>query len=33
MKWINGWSAAATFDASFNATTSYAGSGMVRYSW
>ena len=32
MKWINGWSAAATFDGEFSkVTTSYAGSGMVRY--
>jgi len=34
MKWRNGWSAAATFEGEFsNATTSYAGKGVVRYQW
>ena len=34
MKWINGWSAAATFEGEFsNVTASYAGKGVVRYSW
>jgi len=34
MKWLNGWSAAATFEGGFsNLTTSYAGKGAVRYSW
>ena len=34
MKWLNGWSAAATFEGEFsNVTTSYAGKGVVRYSW
>jgi autotransporter-associated beta strand protein len=34
MKWINGWSAAATFEGEFsNVTSSYAGKGVVRYSW
>jgi autotransporter-associated beta strand protein len=33
-KWLNGWSAAATFDGEFSSvTTSYAGKGVVRYSW
>jgi uncharacterized protein with beta-barrel porin domain len=33
-KWLNGWSAAATFDGEFsNVTTSYAGKGVVRYTW
>jgi autotransporter-associated beta strand protein len=33
-KWLNGWSAAATFEGEFsNVTTSYAGKGVVRYSW
>ncbi len=33
-KWINGWSAAATFEGEFsNVTNSYAGKGVVRYSW
>jgi uncharacterized protein with beta-barrel porin domain len=33
-KWLNGWSAAATFEGEFsNVTTSYAGKGMVRYIW
>jgi uncharacterized protein with beta-barrel porin domain len=34
MKWLNGWSAAATFEGEFsNVTTSYAGKGVVRYTW
>ena len=33
-KWLNGWSAAATFEGEFSkVTTSYAGKGVVRYSW
>ncbi|KJC57498.1 hypothetical protein UP10_28820 [Bradyrhizobium sp. LTSPM299] len=34
MKWMNGWSAAATFEGEFsNVTRSYAGKGAVRYAW
>ncbi|MBV9456522.1 MAG: autotransporter outer membrane beta-barrel domain-containing protein, partial [Bradyrhizobium sp.] len=34
MKWMNGWSAAATFEGEFsNVTNSYAGKGVVRYNW
>jgi uncharacterized protein with beta-barrel porin domain len=34
MKWLNGWSAAATFEGEFsNVTRSYAGKGVVRYQW
>ncbi len=34
MKWINGWSAAATFEGEFSGvTSSYAGKGVVRYAW
>ncbi|WP_426420275.1 autotransporter outer membrane beta-barrel domain-containing protein [Bradyrhizobium genosp. A] len=34
MKWMNGWSAAATFEGEFsNVTSSYAGKGVVRYQW
>src|SRR5262249_18494607 len=34
MRWLNGWSAAATFEGEFsNVTRSYAGKGVVRYSW
>jgi autotransporter-associated beta strand protein len=34
MKWRNGWSAAATFEGEFsNVTSSYAGKGVVRYTW
>jgi uncharacterized protein with beta-barrel porin domain len=34
MKWMNGWSAAATFEGEFsNVTNSYAGKGVVRYAW
>jgi uncharacterized protein with beta-barrel porin domain len=33
-KWLNGWSAAATFEGEFsNVTASYAGKGAVRYTW
>jgi uncharacterized protein with beta-barrel porin domain len=34
MKWMNGWSAAATFEGEFSdVTSSYAGKGIVRYVW
>jgi uncharacterized protein with beta-barrel porin domain len=34
MRWINGWSTAATFEGEFsNVTRSYAGKGVVRYAW
>jgi hypothetical protein len=34
MKWINGWSTAATFEGEFSSVTrSYAGKGVARYSW
>jgi uncharacterized protein with beta-barrel porin domain len=34
MKWLNGWSTAATFEGEFsNVTRSYAGKGVVRYQW
>jgi uncharacterized protein with beta-barrel porin domain len=33
-RWLNGWSAAATFEGEFsNVTRSYAGKGVVRYVW
>jgi uncharacterized protein with beta-barrel porin domain len=33
-KWLNGWSAAGTFEGEFsNVTRSYAGKGVVRYQW
>ena len=33
-RWLNGWSAAATFEGEFsNVTNSYAGKGVVRYSF
>ncbi|MFZ8294616.1 hypothetical protein ACO1LH_13870, partial [Staphylococcus aureus] len=33
-KWLNGWSAAATFEGEFSSNvTSYAGKGLVRYAW
>jgi autotransporter-associated beta strand protein len=33
-KWLNGWSAAATFEGEFSGVTnSYAGKGVVRYVW
>ena len=34
LKWINGWSAADTFEGEFsNVTRSYAGKGVARYAW
>jgi autotransporter-associated beta strand protein len=34
IKWRNGWSLAATFEGEFsNVTSSYAGKGIVRYTW
>lgn len=34
MKWLNGWSAAATFEGEFSdITRSYVGKGVVRYAW
>jgi uncharacterized protein with beta-barrel porin domain len=34
MKWLNGWSVAATFEGEFSKVTeSYAGKGGVRYAW
>jgi outer membrane autotransporter protein len=34
MKWKNGWSTAATFEGEFSdVTSSYAGKGVVRYTW
>ncbi|MDB5583258.1 MAG: autotransporter protein [Bradyrhizobium sp.] len=34
MKWLNGWSAAATFEGECsNVTRSYAGKGTVRFAW
>jgi uncharacterized protein with beta-barrel porin domain len=34
MKWLNGWSTAATFEGEFSSVTrSYAGKGVARYSW
>jgi hypothetical protein len=34
MKWLNGWSAAATFEGEFSTVTrSCAGKGVVRYQW
>jgi uncharacterized protein with beta-barrel porin domain len=34
MNWLNGWSAAATFEGEFSEVTrSYAGKGVVRYAW
>ncbi|WP_314950583.1 autotransporter domain-containing protein [Bradyrhizobium cosmicum] len=34
LRWVNGWSAAATFEGEFAETVrSYAGKGVVRYSW
>jgi len=33
-KWLNGWSAAATFEGQFSKVTeSYAGKGVVRHQW
>ena len=34
MKWLNGWSAAASFEGEFSEVTrSYAGKGTLRYAW
>jgi uncharacterized protein with beta-barrel porin domain len=34
MKWLNGWSASATFEGEFsNVTRSYAGKSARRYQW
>jgi uncharacterized protein with beta-barrel porin domain len=34
VKWLNGWSTAATFEGEFsNVTESHAGKGVVRYAW
>ena len=34
MKWMNGWSVAASFEGEFSEVTrSYAGKGIVRYAW
>jgi fibronectin-binding autotransporter adhesin len=34
MKWLNGFSLAATFEGEFSSnTTSYAGKGIAKYSW
>jgi hypothetical protein len=34
VKWLNGFSLAATFEGEFSETTqSYAGKGVARYSW
>jgi uncharacterized protein with beta-barrel porin domain len=34
MKWLNGWSAAGTFEGEFSdVARSYAGKGVVRYAW
>ena len=34
MKWLNGWSVAASFEGEFSdVTRSYAGKGAARYSW
>jgi uncharacterized protein with beta-barrel porin domain len=34
VRWLNGWSAAATFEGEFSdVTRSYAGKGVVRYTW
>jgi uncharacterized protein with beta-barrel porin domain len=34
VKWLNGFSVAATFEGEFSdVTQSYAGKGTVRYSW
>jgi autotransporter-associated beta strand protein len=33
-RWMNGWSAAGTFEGEFSSVTaSYAGKGVVRYAW
>jgi uncharacterized protein with beta-barrel porin domain len=34
LKWLNGWSAAVTFEGEFShVTRSYAGKGVARYTW
>jgi hypothetical protein len=34
MKWLSGWSAAATFESELsNLTSSHAGKGVVQYAW
>ncbi|MEH2513603.1 uncharacterized protein with beta-barrel porin domain [Nitrobacteraceae bacterium AZCC 1564] len=34
LRWLNGWSVAATFEGEFSdVTRSYAGKGVVRYNW
>jgi len=34
VRWRNGWSASATFEGEFSdLTQSYAGKGVMRYSW
>ncbi|MBV9564928.1 MAG: autotransporter outer membrane beta-barrel domain-containing protein, partial [Bradyrhizobium sp.] len=34
MRWLNGWSAAVSFEGEFsNVTASYAGKGLVHYAW
>ena len=34
MKWLSGWSADATFESEFSSvSTSYAGKGVMRYTW
>jgi hypothetical protein len=34
MKWLNGWSAAATFEGDFSSVTRcYAGKGVGQYVW
>jgi autotransporter-associated beta strand protein len=34
MKWLNGWSAAASFEGEFSGISrSYAGKGVLRYAW
>ena len=34
MKWLNGFSLAATFEGEFSGNvTSYAGKGVARYAW
>ena len=34
VKWLNGWSMAATFEGEFSkVTSSYGGKGVLRYAW
>ncbi len=34
VRWMNGWSVAATFEGEFSdVTRSYAGKGVLRYNW